>query len=416
MSTRPTLSRRIAAAALTAIALGVPAGRALAEQRPGEFLRALVAGLVGLLVLRLVATRPGGRVRSVLGAALVVMAVWLLPQGPPGIIVLVIAAIGGAGAGFGIGRDRAGLSWRAFIRPDDAAALGAAVVVAWVANTRSIIHVWELAAVAAGAVLVLTTGRVESPQSVAPAGRVVTAVVTVFAVLVACWIGANSMTATWFSPMVANGPTSRDEVAITFDDGPNDSTTLPLAQILEDHGVRGTFFLVGKAVVQRPAVVRELVARGHLIANHSYLHDSVSWLHPSYPELDRAQRAIEDASGTCPAFFRPPHGQKTPFMGRVVTDRGMSMIIGGPTAGDWATNDADLVARRILGKVHKGSIIVLHDGLDGDPTVDRTVLLRAVPKILDGLQAKGLKVVGLDELIGRSGWLGDCAAVVRTGA
>jgi peptidoglycan/xylan/chitin deacetylase (PgdA/CDA1 family) len=79
------------------------------------------------------------------------------------------------------------------------------------------------------------------------------------------------------------------------------------------------------------------------------------------------------------------------------------------SAGDWATDRADVIARRVLRKVRPGSIIDLHDGLDGHPGVDRSVLVRAMPLILDGLRARGLRPVRLDALLGRPGYR-SCAA------
>jgi peptidoglycan/xylan/chitin deacetylase (PgdA/CDA1 family) len=78
----------------------------------------------------------------------------------------------------------------------------------------------------------------------------------------------------------------------------------------------------------------------------------------------------------------------------------MHMVLWNASAGDWATNDAELVARRIVARARPGSILLLHDGLDGNPAADRQVLVRALPLIIDGLVAKGLRPVRLDQLLG----------------
>jgi peptidoglycan/xylan/chitin deacetylase (PgdA/CDA1 family) len=197
-------------------------------------------------------------------------------------------------------------------------------------------------------------------------------------------------------------------VALTFDDGPNAGTTLALASILEAHHVSGTFFSVGKAVDARPDITNQLIARGHLVGNHSYLHDSVRWLDPRYPELQRAERAISARTSVCPAFFRPPHGQHTPFMAYLVHRTKMTMVTWDVSATDWSVGDPSKIAATVLKQVRPGSIIDLHDGLDGRVDVDRTVLLRAVPLILDGLAARGLHPVRLDVLLERPGYLDHC--------
>ena len=102
----------------------------------------------------------------------------------------------------------------------------------------------------------------------------------------------------------------------------------------------------------------------------------------------------------CPAFYRPPHGDRTPFIAHVVNDHHMRMIMWDDSSGDWALTNPRTIARRIVRGAKPGSIIVLHDGLDGIPTANRDVLVRALPLILDGLRAKHLHVVGLDQLIG----------------
>jgi peptidoglycan/xylan/chitin deacetylase (PgdA/CDA1 family) len=84
----------------------------------------------------------------------------------------------------------------------------------------------------------------------------------------------------------------------------------------------------------------------------------------------------------------------------VVRDHHMHMVLWSVSAGDWATNDAQLVARRIVAGARPGAILLLHDGLDGKPSADREVLVKALPLILDGVRAKGLSAVRLDRLLG----------------
>ena len=237
------------------------------------------------------------------------------------------------------------------------------------------------------------------------AGATLAAVVTAGATL---WVGANSPTVTWFGSQVSHGPRDGREVAITFDDGPDDPYTLEIARILDARGAKCTFFMVGKALDRRPDIARALREDGHLLGNHSYHHDEWRWLDPRYPELDRTQSAFRHNLGVCPTFYRAPHGQHTPFLAHVVGDHGMTMVGWDVSSGDWNTHDAGLVARRTLDDVKPGSIIVLHDGLDGSVTADRSVLVRAVPMILDGLERRGLKPVRLDALLHQRGYGDHC--------
>src|SRR5205823_14999039 len=259
-------------------------------------------------------------------------------------------------------------------------------------------------AIAAVGVLAGSRPRTGAPGSVLAAATVA-AVVTVGATF---WVGANSPTVTWFGSQVAHGSRDGREVAITFDDGPDDPYTLEIARILDSRGAKGTFFMVGKALDRRPGIARALRADGHLLGDHSYHHDEWRWLDPRYPELDRTQTAFRHNLGVCPTFYRAPHGQHTPFLAHVVGDHGMTMIGWDVSSGDWNTRDAGLVTRRTLDQLKPRSTIHLHDGLDGSVTADRSVLLRAVPMILDGLKRRGLKPVRLDALLQERGYGAHC--------
>ncbi|HEX2850532.1 MAG TPA: polysaccharide deacetylase family protein [Acidimicrobiales bacterium] len=229
----------------------------------------------------------------------------------------------------------------------------------------------------------------------------------------ALWQGANRPDAAWFGSIVAHGPRDRPEVALTFDDGPDDPATLEIRDLLAARGLEAVFFSIGRAVDERPDITKALVASGQIVGNHSYRHDEIRWLDPRYPELGRAEAAIGRATGECPTFFRPPHGQHTPFMARVVARAHMKMIGWDVSAADWVTHDPRVVAARVLRRVRPGSIIDLHDGLDANVTADRSVVVRALPLILDGLAERHLTPVRLDRMLGVNPYAGRCPAATR---
>lgn len=198
-------------------------------------------------------------------------------------------------------------------------------------------------------------------------------------------------------------------VALTFDDGPNDPHTLRIADILEAHGARGTFFAVGKAVAARPDIARELVRRGHLLAAHSYGHGKLDVFTAGYPELRRVQQVMQQHVGVLPAFYRPPYGVSTEMMLDVVAAEGMVTVNWDISTHDWETRDGATIARRALKRVKNGSIIVLHDGCEGDVTGDRSATVDALPAILTGLAQRGLRAVRLDALLERPGYLAPAA-------
>jgi peptidoglycan/xylan/chitin deacetylase (PgdA/CDA1 family) len=388
-------------------ALALPAVPAAAADRsPTSLALAALAVGLGAVAAWWVSRRlgPPRPLLTVLGGLFVVVAGWLLPQADVSFTTVLL----GLGVGVGVGLGGGALD----VLGRGAAAIGAAAGVAVLAALVAVDGVHGTAwAGLLGGVALATDGVLVRPRprrSVPGAVRAAAIAAAVATVGVTFWVGANSPTVNWFGSQVAHGPRDGRDVAITFDDGPDDPYTLEIAQILDARGAKGTFFMVGKALDRRPDIARALREDGHLLGNHSYHHDSWRWLDPRYPELERTQRAFRHNLGICPTFYRAPHGQHTPFLAHVVGDHGMTMVGWDVSAGDWKTDDARLVAQRVLDDVEPGSIIVLHDGLDGSVTADRSVLVRAVPLILDGLARRDLKPVRLDALLGERGYGDHC--------
>ncbi len=335
------------------------------------------------------------------GAALVTpFALWLTDPASGTLAVAVVAVL--AAAGLFVVVRRVGAAGPAVLR-----GLLGSVGVAAACLVLSVVPIGVITvvtAVALGGSLGLVAGAMSSgagrrPRPVA-IGACVLPVVLAGGLVV--WTGANDPTVAWFGPIVRHGDRVDRRVALTFDDGPATSS-VQVADLLDAAGVRGTFFVVGKAVDARPELAVELTRRGHLLANHSYHHDYWRWLDPRYPELVRTQRAIRAATGECPAFFRPPHGQRTPFMAAEVDRRGLDTVLWDVSAADWTLIDGAEIARRVLERVQPGSVVLLHDAIDGRPDADRSAVLDALPRILEGLKARGLTPVRLDELLGRPG-------------
>ena len=206
-------------------------------------------------------------------------------------------------------------------------------------------------------------------------------------------------------PVICAGPRTRNEVALTFDDGPNDPCTGRIREILDSRGVRGTFFMPGKAVEARPDIARDVCERGHVLGQHSWSHRRRDALDPHYRELALSENSFRAAVGRVPAFFRPPYGFHTPFVWRAARRRGIRIVMWDVEGIDWAGDAGDDIAARVLAQVRPGSIVLLHDGAAHDANGDRSGTVDALPTILDGLARRSLVAVGLDQLLGLPAYL-----------
>jgi len=364
---------------------------------------AVLAGLLAAITSAFTWRFAGRRQLSIVVAAVAVaLACFLLGSASyPGSAFVVAALLG---LGIGPLFPRGGHSARYWM-PSAVLAVGLFVLVRAAGGVGEAALLLAFLAVAAA---LLSWPMTTTPRRATRSTYPVTAVTVAFGLFAVFWVGSTAPTVGWFGSVYSHGSRSGNEVALTFDDGPNPPYTLEIADILEAHGVRGTFFEVGKAVVQRPDITKQLIARGHTVGNHSYYHGAFSYLNPAYPELDKAESAFKNSVGTCPALFRPPHGTHTPFMSAKVDGHGMTLINWDVSAQDWIETDPQRLARNILARVKPGSIILLHDGIDGNIGADRSVVLDALPLILDGLKARGLQPVTVDKLLGVPAYLSNC--------
>lgn len=194
------------------------------------------------------------------------------------------------------------------------------------------------------------------------------------------------------------------EVALTFDDGPNDPYTLQLLELLARHQVRAIFFLIGSFVSRRPEIARAIRQAGHLVGNHTMSHPSLMWERRSRvrEELAGCNAAIEDATGEAAEWFRPPFGARRPDVLRTAAELGLTPVMWNITAHDWDATDAQALAARVRRGIrrnqrrHRGSNILLHDGGHLNIGTDRSVTLAATGMLLEEWVGSRLRLVTVD--------------------
>lgn len=213
--------------------------------------------------------------------------------------------------------------------------------------------------------------------------------------------GAASYCALWPSSQVFGetliAPALPDEIALTYDDGPNPAWTPQLLDILARHNIKATFFLIGSYAAREAVLVRQIAAAGHAIGNHSWHHPNLALTPASRVrnELTRTKATLEAITGKEVSLFRPPFGARRPEVLRIARSLGMTPVMWNCMTSDWSTTDPELIAQRLIAKIEKnwarGSAanVVLHDGSHLTPTANRGPSITATKRIIS--QYKRLK-------------------------
>lgn len=187
--------------------------------------------------------------------------------------------------------------------------------------------------------------------------------------------------------LIASG--NPNEIALTFDDGPNDVVTERLLDVLAHHKVRASFFLIGGYVRQRPQITRAIAASGHLIGNHTMTHPWLAWQSSARirQELTECNAILEDTLGIPIRYFRAPHGARRPAVLKIARGLALTPVQWNILPKDWQPVGAEEIAARTVRGIlrnqrqNRGSNIVLHDGGQAGlgqprlPTVEATRLL-----------------------------------------
>jgi peptidoglycan/xylan/chitin deacetylase (PgdA/CDA1 family) len=195
---------------------------------------------------------------------------------------------------------------------------------------------------------------------------------------------------------------ARAEVALTFDDGPDPEVTPRVLSILADHGVRATFFCIAERAARFSACVRDCVAAGHAIENHSYRHrHDFSLLGPARlrREITRAQEVLSQISGTAPRFFRAPAGLRNPLLDPLLQRRGLQLASWTRRGFDTVSADPAIVLARLTRDLRAGDILLLHDGHAARGGAGTAVVLEVLPRLIEAIAQRSLRPVTLREAL-----------------
>ena len=215
--------------------------------------------------------------------------------------------------------------------------------------------------------------------------------------------GYQSMAPTgqWYGRTFTSLARGTKQLALTYDDGPNDPHTLRLLEGLAKHNVRATFFLIGRYVQQRPDIVREVVKAGHVIGNHTFTHPLLTFKTAAEvrKELSECRSAIQDAVGEHSNLFRPPFGGRRPAVLHVARDLGLEPIMWNVTGYDWNAPPAAVIEKKVSSQMRGGDVILLHDGGHKQMGADRSQTVLATDHLITRYKSEGYDFLTIQQML-----------------
>lgn len=228
------------------------------------------------------------------------------------------------------------------------------------------------------------------------------ALIGVTALAAASAAGYQSMAPTgqWYGSTFTGGIRGSKQIALTYDDGPNDPHTLNLLEVLAKHNVRATFFMIGKYVQQRPDIARAVAQAGHLIGNHTFAHPLLIFESEAgtRAQLVHCRSALQDAIGDHSNLFRPPFGGRRPATIRIARELGFETIMWNVTGHDWNTPPAAVIEKKVGRQMRGGDIVLLHDGSHRAMDADRAQTVIATENLIRRYRDQGYEFVTVREM------------------
>jgi len=214
---------------------------------------------------------------------------------------------------------------------------------------------------------------------------------------ISIYVVSRSMTFQFFGEVYNRVNTSEKVIALTFDDGPSEKAP-EILQLLDQHNIKATFFLTGAGIQNNFQETESIVKAGHEIGNHSYSHKRMVFKSYAYvkEEIEKTDALIKKAGYDLPTHYRPAYGLKLLTLPYYLSKHNRKTIMWniGPESNPDLADDPDKMADYIIEKAIPGSIILLHPMYD-----DRIASIQALPKVLNGLKAKGFTFKTVSELL-----------------
>lgn len=211
--------------------------------------------------------------------------------------------------------------------------------------------------------------------------------------------GVRAPSASFIAPSIHRGATTRAAIALTFDDGPSESTP-ELLNVLARYRASATFFQCGANVRRLPHVARAVASAGHEIGNHTDTHPMLQFKSRDYifREVANAQQTIEQVTGMAPRCFRAPYGVRWFGLAEAQKRFELTGVTWTALGLDWKL-PAEQVVSRLLNGAANGAILCLHDGRTLESRPDVAVTLQAVSELLPKLMEKGFHFEKVSDIL-----------------
>lgn len=208
-------------------------------------------------------------------------------------------------------------------------------------------------------------------------------------------------TGQWYGRTFVGLARGTKQLALTYDDGPNDTHTLRLLELLAKQDARATFFLIGRYVKERPEIVREIARAGHVIGNHTFTHPLLIFKSAGKirRELIDCRAALQDAVGEHSKLFRPPFGGRRPAVLRIARELGLEPVMWNVTGYDWNAPPAAEIEAKVARQVRGGDVILLHDGGHKHMGADRSQTVIATESMIRRYRSEGCEFVTIPEML-----------------
>jgi peptidoglycan-N-acetylglucosamine deacetylase len=211
-----------------------------------------------------------------------------------------------------------------------------------------------------------------------------------------------SPTGQWYGKAFCGSRGRSKQIALTFDDGPNDPYTLNLLDLLARHNVLATFFLIGRYVRQRPEIAAAIARQGNIVGNHTFTHPLLIFKAAAHvrEEILQCRDAIHDAIGEHSILFRPPWGGRRPGTFGLVRELGLEPVMWNVTAYDWDAPSAAYIEQKVTRAIRGGDLVLLHDGSHRAFGTDRSKTVQAVDSLITRYKSEGYEFVTLPHMDG----------------